>query len=236
MPTPDVAISARGVEKSYSLGHARVEALRGVTLEIAAGSFVSVMGPSGSGKSTLLHCLAGLDRATAGEISVDGVELGKLDEEALAGLRRRKIGIIFQFYNLLSDLNVEDNVAVPLLLDGLAHAEVTRRVGNALASVGFAEMATRFPAELSGGEMQRTAIARALAIEPSILLADEPTGNLDSANGSAVLALLRRACDERRQTVVLVTHDANAAACGDRVIELRDGKVAGDRANGKRPV
>ena len=182
-------------------------------------------GPSGSGKSTLLHCIAGLDRPTSGAISVNGTSVTDLDEEGVTVFRRRSIGVIFQFFNLLQDLSVEDNVAVPLMLDGVAVDEVRSRVVEVLDSVGLSGRARPMPGELSGGEMQRVAIARALAIRPALLLADEPTGNLDSASGTMVLDLMRRACDERNQTLILITHDANAAARGDRVIGLRDGMI-----------
>jgi putative ABC transport system ATP-binding protein len=227
MGNDSFAVRVLDVRKRFGADGSAVEALRGVTLDIERGSFVSVVGPSGSGKSTLLHCIAALDRPTSGEIVVSGQRLSELDEEAATIFRRRKIGVVFQFFNLLSDLSVEDNVAVPLMLDHVRGADVRTRVAAALETVGLRERATHLPSELSGGEMQRVAIARALAIEPDLMLADEPTGNLDSAAGERVLAELRRACKERQQTVVLVTHDMHAASKADRTIEIRDGRVVG---------
>jgi len=221
----DEAVRVSDLRKEHLLGHTTVHALRGVSLSVPRGAFLSIMGPSGSGKSTLLHCIAGLDRPTSGAISVNGTSVTDLDEEGVTVFRRRSIGVIFQFFNLLQDLSVEDNVAVPLMLDGVAVDEVRSRVVEVLDSVGLSGRARPMPGELSGGEMQRVAIARALAIRPALLLADEPTGNLDSASGTMVLDLMRRACDERNQTLILITHDANAAARGDRVIGLRDGMI-----------
>ena len=219
------AVRVSDLRKEHLLGHTTVHALRGVSLTVPGGSFLSIMGPSGSGKSTLLHCIAGLDRPTSGTVSVSGTCVTDLSEEEVTIFRRRRIGVIFQFFNLLQDLSVEDNVAVPLMLDGLGVPEVRVRVAEVLESVGLSNRSRHMPGELSGGEMQRVAIARALAVRPALLLADEPTGNLDSASGAMVLDLMRRACDERNQTVILITHDATAAARGDSVIELRDGVI-----------
>jgi putative ABC transport system ATP-binding protein len=225
MGNDSFAVRVLDVKKSYGGDGSAVEALRGVSLDVERGSFVSIVGPSGSGKSTLLHCVAALDRPSSGEILVSGQRLSELDEEAATIFRRRRIGVVFQFFNLLADLSVEDNVAVPLMLDRMRRAEVRARVAAALEVVALRHRATHLPSELSGGEMQRAAIARALAMEPDLILADEPTGNLDSTAGERVLAELRRACNERRQTVVLVTHDMNAASKADRIIQLRDGRV-----------
>lgn len=219
------AVRVSDLRKEHILGHTTVYALRGVSLTVAPGTFLSITGPSGSGKSTLLHCIAALERPTSGSVSVNGTSVSSLSEEDATIFRRRNVGVVFQFFNLLQDLSVEDNVAVPLMLDGLPITEVRERVGEVLESVGLSGRTRHMPGELSGGEMQRVAIARALALHPTLILADEPTGNLDSAAGGLVLDLMRRACDERRQTLILVTHDANAAARGDRIIELRDGMI-----------
>jgi len=183
------------------------------------------MGPSGSGKSTLLNVLAGLERPTGGRVSVDGVDLASLDEEGLARYRRAKVGIVFQAFNLLPRYRVVDNVAFPLLFAGLPVAERQRRAGAMLDRLGMGPRAGHRPSQLSGGEMQRTAIARALVTEPALLLADEPTGNLDSANGAALLALLEE-LHARGQTIVLVTHDATIAGRAQRVVRMRDGREA----------
>ncbi len=183
-------VQATGLERTYQSGDSRVSALAGLDLEVRRGEFVAVMGPSGSGKSTLLNILAGLERPTAGRVSVDGIDLGSLDEDALARYRRERIGIVFQAFNLLPRYRVVDNVAFPLLFAGVPVAERTRRASALLERLGMASRASHRPNQLSGGEMQRTAIARALVTEPALLLADEPTGNLDTANGEALLAVL----------------------------------------------
>jgi len=221
------AISVLDLRKEYSLGQVTVQALSGVTFDVPPGSFISVVGPSGSGKSTLLHLIAGLERPSGGEVHVNGTHVSALGDEASTVFRRRHIGVVFQFFNLLRDLTVYDNVAVPLMLDGVDRREVDARVATTLASVGLADFVTRFPGELSGGEMQRVAIARALAVRPALLLADEPTGNLDSSNGSRVLELMHRACVEQKQTTMLVTHDMRLTKGSSRVLELLDGRLAG---------
>ena len=219
------AVQVIDLRKEHLLGQTAVHALRGVSLIVPRGAFFSIIGPSGSGKSTLLHCIGGLERATSGSVFVDGTCVSSLSEEDATIFRRRNVGVVFQFFNLLQDLSVEDNVAVPLMLDGMAIADVRDRVAEVLQAVGLSNRALHMPGELSGGEMQRVAIARALALRPALILADEPTGNLDSAAGAMVLDLMRRACDERGQTLILVTHDANAAARGDRIVELHDGMI-----------
>jgi putative ABC transport system ATP-binding protein len=221
-------IELSGVTKAYGEGSARVEALKGVDLTIAAGEFVSVMGPSGSGKSTLLNLVAALDVPTTGEIRVGGEALGSLDDDALTLFRRRKLGLIFQFFNLLPTLDALDNVLLPVMLERRPSAEDRRRAEGLLAEVGLAERARHRPAELSGGEMQRVAIARSLILEPRLLLADEPTGNLDSRTGAAILRLLKGTCASRGATIVMVTHDVGAAHVGDRIVSLKDGKIVGD--------
>lgn len=219
------AVLVSDVTKQHQLGQTTVHALRGVTLAVPRRTFLSIMGPSGSGKSTLLHCIAGLERPSSGSVSVDGTCVSSLGEEAATVFRRRHVGVIFQFFNLLQDLSVADNVAVPLMLDGVGAADVRTRVAESLESVGLSGRARHMPGELSGGEMQRVAIARALVLHPTLVLADEPTGNLDSVAGGLVLDLMRRACDDRGQTLILVTHDANAAARADRTVVLRDGVI-----------
>jgi putative ABC transport system ATP-binding protein len=183
------------------------------------------MGPSGSGKSTLLHVLGGLDHATGGTVHVDGVGLASLSDDDLTRFRRRHLGFVFQFFNLLPSMTAWENAALPLMLDGQRLAKLKPRAVELLERVGLADRVNHRPAQLSGGQLQRVALARALMADPSVLLADEPTGNLDSESGRAVLALLRQ-CTEDGLTVVMVTHDANAAAVGHRVVELRDGLVS----------
>lgn len=213
------------VSKTYRDGKVAVTALAGVSLTVAPGEFVAVIGPSGCGKSTLLNLVAGLDRPTRGTILVDGVDLTRCAEGALSRLRRERIGIVFQFYNLLPHLTARENVALPLLLNGTPTGEIASRVGEELEAVGLLTRADHFPHELSGGEMQRVAVARALAPRPALLLADEPTGNLDSQLGGAVLEILRRLNRARAFTVLLATHSPEAAAVADRVVRLRDGRL-----------
>ena len=223
-------LSVRGATKTYRQGDAEVQALAGVTLDIAQGEFVAIVGPSGSGKSTLLHLMGGLDLPTSGDILIDGTSIGRMSDDDVTVFRRRSIGFVFQFFNLMPTLSAEENVALPLLLDGKRAREIAPRVAAALEAVGLGHRRTHRPDELSGGEMQRVAIARALVIEPKLILADEPTGNLDSATGQQILDLIRRANHERGATIVMVTHDARAAAHGTRVVTMRDGQVVGDGA------
>jgi putative ABC transport system ATP-binding protein len=217
-------LEARNLAKTYDTGGVRVLALRGVDLTIERGEFVAIMGPSGCGKSTLLNLLAGLDRPTAGEVRLDGERIDRLSEAELARLRRRKIGFVFQFFNLLPALTAVENVELPLLLVGRGRKEARRAAGELLGELGVADRRTTAPVQLSGGQQQRVAIARALANNPDIVLGDEPTGNLDSATAREVLALLRDA-RERGQTLLIVTHDARVAAAADRIVTLRDGLV-----------
>jgi putative ABC transport system ATP-binding protein len=223
MDTP-LAVETVGLERTYASGHATVAALAGVTLGIRRGEFVAVMGPSGSGKSTLLNVVAGLERPTAGTIRVDGEDLAKLDEEALARHRSKRVGMVFQAFNLLPRFRVVENVALPLAFAGVPAAERIQRARAVLERLGMSARAEHRSNELSGGELQRAAIARALIGNPAILLADEPTGNLDSANGAALLALLED-LHAHGQTVLLVTHDAQIAAHAERTIRMRDGRV-----------
>jgi putative ABC transport system ATP-binding protein len=217
-------IETRALCKTYHQNGVTVEALRGVDLQVTAGEFVAVMGPSGCGKSTLLHLLGGLDRPSAGEVIVVGRRMDALDESARAVLRRETVGFVFQAYNLIPNLTVADNVDLPGLLIGLARAEVTGRREDLLTALGLANRVRAFPGELSGGEQQRVALARALVNRPTVLLIDEPTGNLDSRSGAEVMALLRRFHDGG-QTIVLVTHDPKVASFAGRVIFMRDGEL-----------
>jgi putative ABC transport system ATP-binding protein len=229
-------LEARGLAKTYDTGGVEVLALRGVDLSIERGEFVAVMGPSGCGKSTLLNLLAGLDRPTAGEVRLDGERIDQLSETELARLRRRKIGFVFQFLNLLPTLSAVENVELPLLLVGRRRKDARRTAGELLGDLGVGDKRGAAPVQLSGGQQQRVALARALANTPDIVLGDEPTGNLDSATAREVLGLLRAARD-RGQTLLLVTHDARVAAAADRVVNLRDGLVSDEtELQAPRPV
>jgi putative ABC transport system ATP-binding protein len=218
---------ARGLVKVYRADGVAVEAIRGVDFELGIGEFVAIMGPSGSGKSTLLHVLGGLEPATRGEIWLRGQRVDGLSTAGWAVLRRRHVGFVFQFFNLLSNMTVADNVELPALLAGATPRQARERREELLAELGIADKAGMAPARLSGGEQQRVALARALANEPSLLLADEPTGSLDSTNTRDVLRLLRRA-HAGGQAILMVTHDARVASLADRVINLFDGMVADD--------
>jgi len=224
------AIVAIHLEKHYRRGGAIVRALDGVDLTIPEGQFAAVMGPSGSGKSTLLHLLGGLERPTAGTVLIGDTDLHRLSGDESARFRRRHIGFVFQFFNLVPTLTAAENVALPLLLEGRRYAAVKDRVERLLETLRLLDRANHAPSELSGGEMQRVAIARALIVEPRVILADEPTGNLDSRTGAEILELLRHACDESGVTIVLVTHDLRAASYADRAVVLRDGCVDSESA------
>jgi putative ABC transport system ATP-binding protein len=222
------AVAASAVARRYGDGASAVDALRGVTFEVAAGQFVAVMGPSGSGKSTLMHLLAGLDRPTAGTVHVGGEDITAMSDKQLTKLRRRHIGFVFQQFNLLPTLSAEENITLPL---AIARAKRPADEIDALIErVGLGERRGHRPGQLSGGQQQRVAIARALVTQPTVLFADEPTGNLDSSSGADVLALLREAVEQDGQTTVMVTHDPRAAATADRVVFLADGRIAGDLA------
>ncbi len=232
------AVEVLNLAKSYGSGSARVEALRGLTLRVGRGEFVAVMGPSGSGKSTLLHLVGGLDTPTAGTVRLGGEDLATLDDDRLTLLRRRRVGFVFQAFNLVDVLTAEENVALPLVIDGVAEGAAHRRAAAALDWVELAPRKDHRPGQLSGGEQQRVAIARALVTEPLLVLADEPTGNLDSANSDQVMGLLRQLVDERGQTVLMVTHNARHAAMGDRLVRLRDGVIVEEHAvvRGRKPA
>ena len=221
-------LQARNVSKSIDSGTHRVEILRNVDFEVPAGQFVAIMGASGSGKSTLLGLLAGLDSATSGQIVVDGTDITGMGEDALAVVRGRKIGFVFQSYQLIPTLTAEENVLLPHELAGLHAASGLDRARELLTSVGLADRLDHYPVQLSGGEQQRVALARAFMVKPPILMADEPTGNLDSANGAHVLELLISLNQREGTTLVLVTHDQTLATRADRILTLRDGQVVSD--------
>ena len=229
-----VILEAHDLVKRYPLGEAEVEALSGVSLAVERGEFVAIMGSSGSGKSTMLHLLGGLDLPTSGEVVIDGVRISTLDDERRTLTRRDKTGFVFQFFNLIPLLSVAENVALPFLIAGDAAGRHRSRIDELLAMVGLAEKAQHRPDQLSAGEQQRVALARALAMSPAILLADEPTGNLDFTTGTEILDLLWDSADRLGQTIVLVTHDAHAAAYADRVLVVRDGRILEEIALGRR--
>jgi putative ABC transport system ATP-binding protein len=220
-------VSAEDLCRTYGEGEATVRALDQVSVGFPAGELTAIMGPSGSGKSTLMHLLAGLDRPTSGTVVIDGIELGTLGDDALTELRRDKIGFIFQAFNLLPVLNAEENIVLPLSIAGRKPDKAW--LDQLVDAVGLRDRLSHRPAELSGGQQQRVAVARALASRPAVIFADEPTGNLDSHASGEVLELLRRSVDDLGQTVILVTHDPDAAAYADRIVELADGRVVDDR-------
>jgi putative ABC transport system ATP-binding protein len=219
-------VAATDLTRRYGEGEAAVDALRGVSVAFPPGRFTAIMGASGSGKSTLMHILAGLDRPTTGSVILDGTELAGLDDQGLTGLRRDKVGFIFQSFNLLPVLTAEENILLPLSIAG--HKPDQEWVDRLIDTIGLRDRLRHRPAELSGGQQQRVAVARALASRPAVVFADEPTGNLDSKTSDEVLALLRRSVDEFGQTIIMVTHDPDAAAVADRTITLTDGQVSGD--------
>ncbi len=221
----EIFVRFEGVSKEFGTGAARVRAVDNLNLGILRGEMVAITGPSGSGKSTLLNLLAGLDAPTAGDITVGGIRLSSMTDDQLTIFRRRHVGIIFQFFQLLPTQTAAENVALPLRADGLPRRVIGERVERALELVSMQHRAHHRPGELSGGELQRVAIARALVIEPDLLLADEPTGNLDSKMGQDILELIKSTSERDNLTVVLVTHDLRAAAYGDRMIAIRDGRM-----------
>mgnify|MGYP005839415363 FL=1 len=226
-------LETSGVVKEYRMGEVNVRALDGVNFVVERGEFVAVMGPSGSGKSTLLHILGGLDAPSDGEVTLAGQPLARLSDNQITLVRRRKVGFIFQFYNLLPTLTAEENVALPLLIDGQPIARHRDKINRLLDLVGLTDRRHHKPDQLSGGQQQRVAIARAFVNDPEIVLADEPTGNLDSNAGTAILELLRRSCDELDATIVMVTHDPRAASYADRIVFLKDGRIVYELKNGK---
>jgi len=218
-------LNAIDLHKHYQLGEYQIEALKGVDFKVEPGAFVAIMGPSGSGKSTLLHLLGGLDTATSGEVTLTGQAFSELPDKDMTLTRRRNIGFVFQFFNLLPTLTAEESIQLPILIDGKKPDAYQERVDQLISLVGLNERRGHKPDQLSGGEQQRVAIARALVTQPAILLADEPTGNLDTKTGTVIMDLLRRSCDELGQTTIVVTHDPRAAAYADQVVFLRDGKI-----------
>ena len=216
-------IELRGVSKTVTSGSELLTILHPLTLDIPRGQFVAIVGPSGSGKSTLLGLIAGLDAPSSGAVLIDGVDITRLDEDALARLRGEKIGFVFQFFHLIPSLTAYENVAVPMEIAG--SADVSRRAQRLLEEVGLTDRAHHYPSQLSGGEQQRVALARALANDPAFVLADEPTGNLDTTNGRHIMELLREIHASRKTTIVLVTHEAELAAMADARLVLRDGRV-----------
>jgi putative ABC transport system ATP-binding protein len=214
--------------KQYQMGKVTVNALDGVDFVVGKGEFVAIMGPSGSGKSTLMYMLGGLDKPTDGEVTLGGKKLSVLSDHNTTIVRRRNVGFVFQFYNLLPTLSAEENIALPLLIDGKHIKDYRAKLDQLLELVGLTDRRHHKPDQLSGGQQQRVAIARALITDPAIVLADEPTGNLDSKSGEEILKLLRRSCDQFQQTIVMVTHDAKAASYSDRVVFLKDGKIVGE--------
>ncbi len=228
-------ITTDGLTKIYGKGDTAVTALHHVNLIIGTGEFVAVMGPSGCGKSTLLHLIGGLDRASAGKVWIDGRDLSQLDDTQLTELRRRKIGFVFQFFNLIPVLNAVENTALPLILDGAQPDEARAKAADWLRDVGLVDRLHNRPDQLSGGQQQRVAIARALVAEPMLVLADEPTGNLDSRASDEIAVLLRRVADDWGRAVLMVTHDPRIAAYADRIIFLKDGRIADEtKLNGNR--
>jgi putative ABC transport system ATP-binding protein len=228
------AVEGRDLTRVYGEGETAVEALRGVDIEVRSGELVAVMGPSGSGKSTLMHTLAGLDKPTSGTVMVAGTEITRLDDSQLTLLRRQHIGFVFQFFNLLPMLNAEENVVLPLTIAGQKPDKGW--LESLLDQMGLADRRTHRPSELSGGQQQRVAIARSLVTRPTILFADEPTGNLDSKTGGEILELMRTSTDAYGQTTVMVTHEARAAAIADRILFLADGQIVRELGKHAEPA
>lgn len=223
--TGRVAVEGRKIVKDFQNGGTDTRVLKGVSLKIDQGEFVSIMGPSGSGKSTLLYILGGLDVPTGGQVLHNGVDISRLRDEQMSRMRRQKIGFVFQFYNLIPNLDLEENVLLPLLLDGQKAGNCRQRLDRILEIVGLSHRRRHKPRELSGGQQQRVAIARALIAKPAILLADEPTGNLDSRTGQNVLGLLKLSVETYRQTLVMITHNLELAQMADRVVRIEDGRI-----------
>jgi putative ABC transport system ATP-binding protein len=221
----DFVLSARDLIKEYRTNGTATRALDGVSLDVPRGGFISVMGPSGSGKSTLLHLLGGLDASTSGDVSLNGKPFSGLDDKEITLARRGSVGFVFQFFNLVPVLNVAENVALPLVIAGASPSSYGERLNEVISLVGLDHVKTKLPSQISGGEQQRTAIARAIFPEPAVVLADEPTGNLDTRTGGQILRLLKDLQNDHGQTIVIVTHDPRAAAYGDEVIYLEDGQI-----------
>jgi len=226
-------LELRDAVRHYRQGHRVVEAVRGVSLKVERGEFLSIMGPSGSGKSTLMHLMAGLDTPTSGQALYLGRDLASMSDRERSVIRRTRLAVVFQFFNLVPTLLACDNVALPLLLGGTPRTEARRRADAALGRVGLAHRSGHFPDEMSGGEMQRVAVARALVLDADAILCDEPTGNLDSASSTQVLDLLRSLADEGSRAVIMVTHDTAAGARGDRLVRIRDGRIESIETTGR---
>jgi len=224
----DPVIEAVNLNKSFKLGNSSVDILKDINLVIKEGEFVSIMGPSGSGKSTLLYLLGGLDKPTSGSVKIAGKELSTMNDKKQSIMRRRDVGFVFQFYNLIPNLNVEENIMLPILLDGKKLKNYRDKLDDILKVVGLEDRRKHTPRELSGGQQQRVAIARALINDPDVILADEPIGNLDSKTGTGVMELLRDINLQKRKTIVQVTHSQESAKYGQRIIYVRDGKVVED--------
>lgn len=224
-------LEIRNLCKVYGKGETRVDALKDISFDVKQGEFVAIVGPSGSGKSTLLHILGGVDTPTSGTVNIAGTDIGKMDETRLAIFRRRNIGLIYQFYNLIPILNVEENMTLPILLDGKKPDK--QLLKDLVNKLGLKERLKHLPNQLSGGQQQRVSIGRALMNHPAILLADEPTGNLDSENSKEIISLLRKFNRENNQTVIIITHDERIALSADRVITIEDGKITRDASFGE---
>lgn len=224
-------LEIRNLCKVYGKGETRVDALKDISFDVKQGEFVAIVGPSGSGKSTLLHILGGVDTPTSGTVNIAGTDIGKLDETKLAIFRRRNIGLIYQFYNLIPILNVEENMTLPILLDGKKPDK--QLLKDLVNKLGLKDRLKHLPNQLSGGQQQRVSIGRALMNHPAILLADEPTGNLDSENSKEIISLLRKFNRENNQTVIIITHDERIALSADRVITIEDGKITRDASFGE---
>ena len=223
--TGNIAIEGKNIVKDFELGNTTTRVLKDVSIKVLKGEFVSIMGQSGSGKSTLLYILGGLDTPTRGTVSMNGIDISKFNDEKMSKIRRRKIGFVFQFYNLIPNLNVEENIMLPLLLNGKKTRDYRKQLDEILEVVGLTDRRKHTPRELSGGQQQRVAIARALIGNPEILFADEPTGNLDSATGAEIMDLLRAINRDSGQTILMVTHSPEAAKSSNRVITVKDGMI-----------
>lgn len=221
----NIIVEGRNIVKEYRMGETVTRVLNGMSIRISQGEFVSIMGPSGSGKSTLLYILGGLDDPTRGSVFMKGEDISKYDDNKKSVMRRRNIGFVFQFYNLIPNLNVEENILLPILLDGKNTRNYKKQLNNILEIVGLSDRRKHTPRELSGGQQQRVAIARALINEPEIIFADEPTGNLDSRTGTEIMRLLREINRESNKTIIMVTHSADASAYCNRIVNVRDGMI-----------